>query len=146
MKSFMIYHHPAKGYIVIKQGFSWPAFFFWWMWAFWKKMWVLGILLLIFSIPVELSFGVHPLMWFLLATPFSILVGVKGNAEYCASVEGRGYEFKGNCRAFSKDAALAQYIGSKDEDLKDDSKQCPYCAETIKKEAVICRFCNQSLN
>jgi len=27
----------------------------------------------------------------------------------------------------------------------DDTKQCPYCAETIKVGAVVCRFCNRSV-
>ena len=27
----------------------------------------------------------------------------------------------------------------------DDSKLCPYCAETIKKAAVVCRYCNREL-
>ena len=27
----------------------------------------------------------------------------------------------------------------------DDTKQCPYCAETIKAQAVVCRFCGRNL-
>lgn len=29
--------------------------------------------------------------------------------------------------------------------LRTDEKRCPYCAEIIKKEALVCRFCNQRI-
>lgn len=29
--------------------------------------------------------------------------------------------------------------------LADGAKKCPYCAELVKKEAVVCRFCHREL-
>lgn len=92
MKTFLIYHHPTKGYVVIKEGFSWPAFFFWWIWAFVKQMWGLSIVMFIFAILIGAAWAAPP-VGIILTLIFSIIVGSKGNQDYKKVIESRGYKF-----------------------------------------------------
>lgn len=46
MRVFDVYSHPVEGYQAVKQGFSWPALFFTFIWAFVKKMAALGFIVL----------------------------------------------------------------------------------------------------
>lgn len=42
MRQFRIYSNPLGSYEAVKQGWSWPAFFFGPIWALTKRMWALG--------------------------------------------------------------------------------------------------------
>ncbi len=39
---------------------------------------------------------------------------------------------------------LYKYLGSSKQN-SNNTKQCPFCAESIMAEAIVCRFCNSSL-
>ncbi|MCY4487204.1 MAG: DUF2628 domain-containing protein [Deltaproteobacteria bacterium] len=52
MKKFSILRHATSGYEVVKNGWSWPAFFFTWIWAFVKKLWLIGVIVFLFGIRV----------------------------------------------------------------------------------------------
>ena len=40
MKQLDVYSHPVHGFEVVKNGFSWPGFFFTWIWMMLCRMWV----------------------------------------------------------------------------------------------------------
>jgi len=38
MRTYDVFHHEEDGYEAVKRGFSWPAFFFGWLWAVAKDL------------------------------------------------------------------------------------------------------------
>lgn len=48
MKTFQVFKHDVKGYDAVKDGFSWPGFFFTGIWSLYRQLWWLfGIILLV---------------------------------------------------------------------------------------------------
>ena len=43
MKRFAIYRHPDARIHAVKQGWSWPAFLFPWLWALSRQIWLAGL-------------------------------------------------------------------------------------------------------
>lgn len=109
MKAYKVYKHPVKGYKAIKQGFSWPGFFLAFFWAFYKRLWLIGTVLLIIAI-VSYPYKAYPLglraVLELFQIGMSIYVGKHGNKWREHSLKDRGFRFQREVTAKTGDAAV----------------------------------------
>lgn len=104
--------------MAVKRGFSWPGFFFSWIWAFSRGLWLQGaIIIAIAAIIVAVDFiffGGNPWLSSLLGFVINLAVGVRGNSWRSAKLEHSGYEFAGLIEARSPASAAAAYsLGKK---------------------------------
>jgi hypothetical protein len=107
---FAVYKHPEKKPEVIPVGFSWGAFFLNWVWAFFNRLWLHGILLFLTDalIVCGVYLGGFSPLFRLLYLPISVFVGLKGNSWRGRQLEKRGYLHRGELDATTPGAALLQ--------------------------------------
>jgi hypothetical protein len=105
-----IYEHPIGTIEAVKKGWSWPAFFFIWIWALVKKMYVLGTVVCITQI--FFSFVPGPIGW-VISIGFLITFGLGGNDARRTSLRKRGFELIDTVVGETPDAAVAKFINDK---------------------------------
>ena len=152
------------GYKSVKHGFNWLGFFFPIIWAAVNKFWVLAIGLLIASQIVSGfftsqmnpydSFGTQMKMLLFFHAiffdlPIGIYIGATGNSKVRVALQKRGYKLLNEIEADSCEGAIALNIDIVNTKVKSDelinSKFCPFCAESIKKEAKACKHCGRDV-
>ena len=119
MKQFKIYEWPEGKYEAVKQGWSWPAFFFWFIWAFVKKMWAVGFVMLAGSFILgfiddataskDPEHGLNGLTT-IVGLVLGIVCGGNGNKWRETNLMSRGFDFKGTVTAANGEGAIALYI------------------------------------
>lgn len=120
MKTFNVYKHPTQGIQAVKVGFSWPAFFFGFVWMLVKKLWGLAgawfaayiVLSLIENVTDQAGKGgAQALVYLILAAGYFTLWLVpafKGNSWREQNLSKRGYEQVSTVQSETPDAAVAQ--------------------------------------
>jgi ABC-type transport system involved in multi-copper enzyme maturation permease subunit len=133
-RTFEIFRHPLKDLKAAKVGFSWPGFFFTWIWALASRLWIIGALLFLFSLvfgllPLLLSFQ-SPFETRVILTSLALLVklvvGLKGNSWKGNALQFRGYEYIGSIKAANPADAIAkvkQFGGVIPKELKAEPAQ-----------------------
>ncbi|PIE58120.1 MAG: hypothetical protein CSA33_04195 [Desulfobulbus propionicus] len=115
MKQFKIFQHPDGSLEAVKQGWSWPAFFFSCFWALAKKMWLTGTGLFLFSMVMgayisEADIGARgDMIVNTVSLAISIIFGLKGNDWWEALLYSHGYEDQEIISAPTPQAALATF-------------------------------------
>ena len=104
MKQFDVYSHPALGLQAVKHGFSWPGFFFTWIWMLICRMWLGGTIVLVVMVVVALFV---PALWSI-SFVVCLVVGMQGNAWRRNRLRERGFERVRSVQAKNADAALSE--------------------------------------
>ncbi len=121
MKTFSVYSHPTKGFEAVKVGFSWPGFFFNFIWLLVKNLWGWALIWFVYIILVNVfnlvaldstnSVGINlflSLIGLIASLMIFLLPGFKGNSWRVKKLGKRGYELVESVEASSPDTAIAQ--------------------------------------
>lgn len=129
MKNYRIYTGLGGASEAVKQGWSWPAFFFGPLWALYKKLWLVGFgflsLFLAFGIMeayVELEKGAQVadqlrILDSLISLAISVTFGLKGNRWRESNLETHRFQRRDSVAAQNPDEALLRAVlNSRDKD------------------------------
>lgn len=119
MKLYEVYTSPLGKMEAVKQGWSWPAFFFVWIWACVKKMWALGIgviaalliVLFVFTV-VDTDEAVIDGFFIFANIVIGIVFGLRGNSWREKNLLSRGFSLAATESATNPEAALALHASS----------------------------------
>ncbi len=118
MKMYKIFKNSLEKYEAVKQGWSWPAFFFAPLWACFKGMWALGLgfvaVTFLLGMLSVYMFGNLPAIdraFDVLNIAILVWFGMKGNRLREQNLLRRGYiEAPEIIEAANPSAAVAHYI------------------------------------
>ena len=113
MKQYKVFKHPAGTSEAVKQGWSWPAFFFSFIWAMVKKQWALGVGVFIGAIVFGFIVGIvggSDAIINIFSIILNIVFGINGNSWREKNLISRGYELVDTVTAANKDGAIALYL------------------------------------
>ena len=114
----------------VKQGWSWPAFFFVGMWALYKRLWAVfgvAILFALISYAILAAMSLSPqttnIVWTVLSMSIWVAFGISGNSWRVNKLATLGYSHKDTFSANTPKAAIAiwEEDGCPDRDLQLDN-------------------------
>ncbi len=113
MKQYQIYVHPEGNYEAVKQGWSWPAFFFSSIWAIVERLWIpvavyyLAMIVFVWTFMyLEIPIEDGQAFTFIASAIFGINASIwKGK-----NLMKRGYELKKTVTSSDSEHAIRVYV------------------------------------
>ncbi|MBI9082281.1 MAG: DUF2628 domain-containing protein [Desulfobacterales bacterium] len=118
MKQYKVFKHPSGINEAVKQGWSWPAFFFNFIWAMVKKMWGLGVGILVGFLVFGIILGLAGVgkgsdaIINVVAIIVNIIFGLNGNKWRENNLISRGFEHADTVTASNSEGAVALFLKS----------------------------------
>jgi hypothetical protein len=121
VREYKVFINPNGEVEVIKQGWSWPAFFFTFCWMFVKLWGKWGVILLIgyfifgfmgLIIGADID-KISSILTGIMGIMFMILLGTNGNKISEVNLLSRGFELKTEINEVNRNRAIALYLKEK---------------------------------
>ncbi len=104
---------PDRDLLVVKEGFSWPAFFLSVPWALWHRLWVPAAVIFLAGAAIGLlgtKLHLDPLSQWALSLGLAAIVGYLGNDLRRLRLERRGFALADVSSGDDADAAHRRYL------------------------------------
>jgi hypothetical protein len=104
---------PDRDLVLVKEGFSWPAFFFSAFWALWHRLWLAALAILAANAALALAVVLtspDPVTEIALSVGLAAIVGTVANDLYRRKLDKRGFLLAGVAAADDADAALRRFL------------------------------------
>lgn len=114
MRVYTVHITPGEtAPVLIKEGFSWPAFFFSLPWALWNRLWLAAVLVVLLAVALDTSLmfaGFGDIVRGAAGLGFSAIVGYLANDWRRARLARRGIRMAGIVAASGADMALRRWF------------------------------------
>ncbi|MFO1152340.1 MAG: DUF2628 domain-containing protein [Rhodospirillales bacterium] len=98
---------------LVKEGFSWPAFFFSFLWALWSRLWLVALVMFAIEALCGLAsewLGLPPVLNAVISLGLAAALGLVANDLKRFTLFRRGYAEVGVVAGSDRDAALQRFF------------------------------------
>ncbi len=119
MKQYNIYEYPHNRFEAVKNGWSWPAFIFGFIWTMAKRMWWLSAAVMLGLVAIGGFTGVFldcendPTfcrVLDLVGLVLGVIFGFYGNKWREKNLQSRGFDYRETVSAKNPQSAIASYL------------------------------------